>query len=252
MTPAVLDIIVAIILGASIIIAYVRGLIREVFTIVGLGAAAFASYTSGHLLLPVMRKWLDVQEDGGSAAAEAVSEGAGADLTTHAAMKAEMVREHLIFGILSPGLAAQICAYGTVFLGVFLVMGLLSFFLSQSVQSSGLGVFDKLAGAAFGFARGFLLVFLFYVPWTFLMDTDKFPAWAKNSVSVPVLEKAFVYADERFEIRKKVEDRGGGIAIKIDKIDPDELGADLKKAQDELQDELTREEKMNMPRIIPG
>lgn len=52
MTPAILDIAVIVILLLSTLIAYFRGIIREIFTIIGLLAASFISYKFGHLLIP--------------------------------------------------------------------------------------------------------------------------------------------------------------------------------------------------------
>lgn len=232
MTPHVLDLIVAVILLLSTLIAYYRGLIREVFTILGLGLAVFGAYMAGPALTPFFENLLEVPADGGASAAEIVTEGANEEEHTNAAVKASMYKKDLIFGILSPALAARLCAYGSGFIAVLIVAGLFSFFISRRVDEMGLGMVDKVLGAGFGFARGFLIVFLFYVPWTFLIDQDKFPAWAKNSKSVPVLNRTLAYVDDKLGFSRKVEDRGGDIAIRIGKVDPDKIGKSAEEIRD--------------------
>lgn len=206
MTPIALDVAIGIILLISILIGYFRGIIKEVFTIAGLALAIFASYQLAHMLVPGINKWLDVPPEG-------------------SAQKTE-----LFMGFLSPALAAKVIAYGGTFLLVFMITTLLGFLITHWVKEMGLGVVDRLLGAGFGFARGFLLVFLIYVPFTYLIDQKKMPEWAKNSVSVPILQKALEWSNKNFELDKKIEDRGNGIVIKFDKIDTDKLGKDAEKA----------------------
>ncbi|MBI3442022.1 MAG: hypothetical protein HY052_09540, partial [Proteobacteria bacterium] len=78
---------------------------------------------------------------------------------------------------------------------------------------------------------------------TYLIDQKKFPDWAKESFSVPVLKKTLAWANERFELDKKIEDRGSGIAIKFDKVDIDKIGAEIHPAEEDLKKEIKKEEK---------
>ncbi len=197
MTPLALDIAIGGIIFLSVLISYIRGIIKEIFTLLGLGVAGFASYSAGHLLIPGLNKWLDVP-------------AAGSD------KKAE-----LIFGVLSPAMTAKVVAYSGTFLVVFLFVALTGFMMSRLTKEAGLGIVDRLAGAAFGALRGFLLVFLVYVPCTYLIDQSKFPDWAKNSYSLPVLQKTLDWTNEKFELDKMIKDKDGGISIKIDKVDMD-------------------------------
>ena len=247
MTPAVLDIIVAIIILLSVAIAFYRGIIREIFTIVGLGASVIGAWKGGPLLIPLFNDLLGVKADGGEKAAEAVSKGASADALSAKGMLATLHKGDLILGVISPATAAKFAAYGSTFIIIFLIMSLISFFLSRGVQEAGLGFVDRIAGAGFGFARGFLLVFLPYVLCTFLIDQNKFPDWAKNSMTVPALQTAFDYADQHFDLKKRIEDRGGSIALKIQKINPDTVGKDVSKEEDELKNELSSEDKQKAP-----
>jgi membrane protein required for colicin V production len=255
MTPAVLDITIAVIILLSTLIAWYRGIIREAFTILGLLTSTAAAWKGGPMLVPSFNKWLGVDADGGEKAAEIVTKGSNAEVTSSAAMQAAAQKSHLILGIISPAWAAKIAAYGTAFFLVFLIMALLSFFISRAVQESGLGFLDKFLGILFGAARGFALVFLFYVPWTFLVPADKFPAWATNSVSVPILQSTLAWADQHFNLKEKIEDRGGAIAIKIGKVDPDKIGEDDDKKsteEKELHDELSHEEETAQPSSAPA
>lgn len=223
MTPLALDIIVGTILFFSMLVAYFRGIVKEVFTVVGLAAASYVSYKSGHLLVPQFNKWLHVPS------AEVLAD------------KGEKVEK--LWGVLAPDVASKVFSYGGTFFFILIVASLISFFVSRTVKEMGLTLIDKLLGAGFGIARGFLIVFLLYVPCTFLIKAEKFPDWAKKSVSVPVLESTWQWADQKFEISKKIEDHGDGIAIKIDKVDPDKIGEETpSEAEEDLKKNIEQEE----------
>jgi uncharacterized membrane protein required for colicin V production len=251
MTPAILDIIVATIILLSMAIAFYRGIVKEIFTILGLAAATYGTYKGGHLLIPAFNKWLHVSADGGEKAAEAVSKGANADALSPAGMMAAAHKSSLLMGVISPAMAAKVCAYGSAFFGIFIIMALISYFLSRSVHEVGLGFVDRLLGAVFGFVRGFLLVFIPYVLCTFLIDEDKFADWAKNSMSVPILQSAFDYTDKNLELKQYIEKHGNSIALKIQKVDPDKIGKEVSKEEEELKNELSTDEK-NKPAPSPA
>jgi len=247
MTPAILDIIVAVIILLSVAVAAYRGIVREIFTILGLIVATYGTYKGGHLLIPAFNKWLHVEADGGEKSADIVSKGANADALSPAGMMAAAHKSHLLMGVVSPAMVAKACAYGSAFFGLFVVMALISYFLSRSVHEAGLGFVDRALGAVFGFARGFLLVFIPFVLCTFLIDQDKFPAWARNSTSVPIMQSTLDYADKNFELKKYIENHGNSIALKIQKVDPDKLGEDVSKEETELKNELSEDEKNKQP-----
>jgi membrane protein required for colicin V production len=77
-----------------------------------------------------------------------------------------------------------------VFLFVLIVVHLLTARFSDRVLDSHVGIIDRFLGFAFGVARGFLLVVIGFVFYTFLSDEKKFPAWVKDSQSLPVLQQA--------------------------------------------------------------
>ncbi len=222
MTPAALDIAIGILILISTIAACVRGLIREVFTLGGFAIAVLTAWTAGHLLVPPFNKWLGVTEE-----------------------KQEKVE--LVWGILSPELAAKVAAYGGVFLMVFLTLTLIGFLISRWIREAGIGIVDRLLGGLFGFLRGLMLVFIVYIPFVYLVDQKKFPAWAKESFSVPVLQATLNWANKSFELDKMIEDRGNGIAIKFDKVNLDKINEDTVESvspeEKELQQKIIQEEK---------
>jgi membrane protein required for colicin V production len=250
MTPDALDITVAVLLLLSAVMAWFRGLIKEVFTIVALFSASAASYFGGQLMIGPFERWLKVDKVTGEQAANAVSKAAanGTD--------ASVAKANLFMGIASPEIVAKVAAYASVFLFIYFVMSLIGFFLSRTVNESGLGILDKLGGAGFGLARGFLVVFLLYLPVSFMVEQERMPAWAKNSVTVPVLDKAVAFADNHFGLHDMIVDRGGEIAVKLGKkINPEDIGkqteerpedrveANHSALQQELQQELSADEK---------
>ncbi|MDI1228667.1 MAG: CvpA family protein [bacterium] len=244
MTPAALDIIVAIILALSMLVAYFRGIIREAFTIVALIVATSVTYFAGEIMIPSFNKWLKVDERGEQAAA-AVSKGAN-DVA-----QAAIAKEHLIMGLVSPEKTAIILSYLSVFLVIYLIMSLVGFFVSRAVNEAGLGVMDKVLGAGFGLARGFLVVFLCFLPISFLVKGENFPDWAKNSVSVPILQDSVAYVDSKVDLRKLVADNGKEIISKINLKPSSKAKAEARAVTEEeerkMQDELLQDERRAGP-----
>lgn len=208
MTPAALDITIAIILLLSALVAYFRGIIREAFTIVALIVATTVTYFGGEHMIPFFNKWLkvDVRSE---QAAEAVSKAAahGED--------ASIAKQYLFMGLISWDHVAVICSYASVFIFFYLVMSLVGFFVSRAVNEAGLGLVDRLLGAGFGLARGFLVVFLCFLPISFMFKHDQFPEWAKNSVSVPILEQSVAFVDEKLDLKNRIQENGKLVLSKI-------------------------------------
>jgi uncharacterized membrane protein required for colicin V production len=244
MTPQALDLTILLTIILSTGFACWRGFVREMLTIAGVGLSGFAAWKGGHLLVPVFNDWLGVTKDGGSAAADAVSKGTNADAATREAIEAAHRKSELIMGVISPELLAKVCAYGAAFAMVFIIMTLVSFFVTKSIEQAGLGVVDKAAGAMFGLVRGFLLIFLPYVICYVAVgkNVEKFPAWAKNSSSVPILEQIYTRADSAVKL-DKIADRLNDIA----KIKFDEEKHALSKNEKEVKEDLSREEKDRKP-----
>ncbi|HYD18770.1 MAG TPA: CvpA family protein [Patescibacteria group bacterium] len=246
MTPQALDITIAIILVLSMVVAYFRGIIKEAFTIVALVVATGGTYFAGQLMIPAFNKWLKVDQNGEAAAAR-VSKG-----TTDVA-EAAIAKSHLIFGVLSPEKTAVILSYASVFLIFYLIMSLVGFFVSRAVNEAGLGMMDKVLGAGFGLARGFLVVFLCFLPVSFFWTPDQLPDWAKNSVSVPILQDTVAYVDKHVDLRKLVKDTGNEVVQKINLKAPlasrakDEARPVTDEEEAEMQRELLEDEKTARP-----
>ena len=219
MTPLALDLVIGAIIVVSTLAAYFRGIVREFFILAGFALAVFVSYKGGHLLVPGIGKWLGAPPEG-----------------SHE-------KTALILGIVSPAVASYILSYGGVFMLIFILIMVIRILITRWINEAGLGVVDRLLGAAFGFLRGFLLVFVIYATCYYLITRNKFPDWARNSISVPILDSTMTWANKHFDLDKIIEDRGNGIAIKIDKIDLDKVGAETSTAVKELKDEVKKEEK---------
>lgn len=209
MTPILLDSIVVVVLLLSIVIAFFRGFIKEMLTIVNLAAAAAAAYLFAPMLLPSFRGWLGVEEGGGKKADD-------------------------IFGIIPPEVMAHFLSSLCVFFGVFLILTLAGIAISGSVKALGLGPLDRVLGMAFGAARGFLLVFLIYLPFGFFMQPEQLPSWAQQSISVSVLDQSYRYADRYF----KKDEKGSDSAATEAPVDPDSLRGKLRGMADHAFDKI--------------
>jgi membrane protein required for colicin V production len=76
-----------------------------------------------------------------------------------------------------------------IFLIFLILVHLLTARFSDRVLDSHIGVFDRGLGFVFGVVRGFLLVVIGFVFYTFLADEKKYPPWVKEAQSLPLLEE---------------------------------------------------------------
>ncbi len=157
----IFDILVLAILLISAVIAFLRGLIREVLTILGVIGGALASFFIGPALSPLIRGWI-----GG---------GTGADGSR-------------IFGIFPSTVVADGIAYGGIFIIVVVVLSVISHFLSGWVKNIGLGALDRTLGVLFGLVRGMVLIAILYLPFYFLTDKTDRMTWLKDSKSRVYIE----------------------------------------------------------------
>lgn len=205
MTPILLDSIVGIVILLSVVFAFFRGFVKEMLTIVNLVGAAGAAYFIGPRLLPFFNEQLGVKvvEQGVQPAPEAVK----------------------IWGIIPPEIMAMFLSYTACFFAVFLILTLAGLYISGTVKALGLGPLDKTLGVAFGAVRGFLLAFLFYLPFGYFMTPDQHPDWAKKSISVAFLQDAYEYGDKYLN---KPENGEAG------EEDPSSYATRMKKMADEM------------------
>ncbi len=85
---------------------------------------------------------------------------------------------------------AQAGGGALIFLLVLILVHLVTARFSDRVLDSHVGIIDRILGLAFGVGRGFLLVVIGFVFYTFLTDEKKFPAWVKESQSLPILQES--------------------------------------------------------------
>jgi membrane protein required for colicin V production len=208
MTPILLDTAIAIVIILSTLGAFLRGFIKEMLTIVNLAGAAGAAYLFGPMLVDPYKNWLGVTGD---------------PKTTAKA----------IWGVVPPEVMATFLAYGSAFFGVFIILSLAGMAISSGAKALGLGPVDKTMGLIFGALRGFLIVFFLYLPIPLLSDAPEkiMPDFAKESLSVPVLQATYEYLDKYLDGDK---DKDSTDAEKEEEIDPNSLKGKLKKMGDKL------------------
>ncbi len=159
---ALVDIGVVAVLLISAGVSFFRGFIREVLTILGVLGGGFAALTFGASVVPLTSKWFGIEE--------------GKD-------------PEKIFDLIPADIAAQICAYGGIFILVFMVLQLASYLISKAVQAVGLGPIDRTLGIFFGLARGLLFLGILYLPFhLFILPEDTKKEWFEKSRTMVFIE----------------------------------------------------------------
>ncbi len=223
MTPILLDSIIAIVIILSTVIALFRGFVKEMLTIVNLAGGAAGAWFLGPLLKPAFTGWLAAPQENGEKA-------------------------KAIWGVVPPEVMASFLSYATIFFGVFIILMLAGLYISGSVKALGLGPADKTLGALFGAARGFLLVFLVYLPFGYFMHPEEYPNWAKHSISVSVLEKTYNWGNEHL----KEKEKGPGTETAPEEpADPNSLEGKFKKMSDVMNEEETPAEDQPADSAVP-
>lgn len=151
----ILDIVVLVIMVISGIVAFLRGFVREVLTILGLGGAALTALTAGPMLAPGLENWL--------------TDGQPAD---------EVGK---MWGFVPYDIAAAVFAYAGLFVVTLIIMSLISHWIAKSVHAIGLGPVDRSLGVVFGILRGLVLIGLLYMPFHLLMDQKDKDSWFGES-----------------------------------------------------------------------
>lgn len=163
MSAAALDITILAILLLSAVIAFMRGFIKEVLTIAGLIGATVAAYGLG----PSAHPWVSEVLMGENAA--------------------EGEEKKMIWNLIPADVMSVALSYGGIFVITFIVLTVLSFFISRVAQEMGLSFMDRSLGVVFGIARGFALVVLLYLPFSIMLTEEEFPEWTQQSRTLPVL-----------------------------------------------------------------
>jgi membrane protein required for colicin V production len=85
---------------------------------------------------------------------------------------------------------ASIAVVGGVFLVTLLIVSVLTIRVSDMVLDSRVGALDRTLGFLFGLGRGFIVVLVAFIFFTWLVAERSQPDWIKNAKSLTVLEKA--------------------------------------------------------------
>ena len=180
----IVDILVLAVLLISALIAFLRGVIREVLTITGVVGGLAAAYFGGPLLAPHMRGWFGVEEG---------------------------IEPERLFGVLPYDIVADALSYGATFIVVVIVLSILSHFLAEGAKSVGLGAVDRSLGFVFGLLRGVVLLGLLYLPVHLFIDEESKESWFASSKTHFYLERTssvlaeFIPEDAVEEAGKNIE-----------------------------------------------
>lgn len=161
----IIDIVVIVVLLISAVIAFLRGFIREVLTILGVFGGLAAAYLGAPYLSVYVGGWLGVEEG---------------------------IEPERLFGFLSYSLLADILSYGGIFIVVVIVLSIVSHVLAETVRNMGLGAIDRTFGAIFGIVRGVVLLGLLYLPVHLLVDEDTKERWFEGSKTHFYLEQSSI------------------------------------------------------------
>jgi membrane protein required for colicin V production len=157
----VVDLLVIFVLLISAGVSFFRGFIREVLTIFGVIGGLLAALFFGAMVQPLTDSWFGVEE--------------GKDAGK-------------FFDLIPYSVAADATAYGGIFLSVFIILQLISHFLSSAVQALGLGPVDRTLGVFFGIARGVVLLAILYLPFHLVLSDEQKKLWFKDSKTLFYVE----------------------------------------------------------------
>lgn len=147
------DIGVVLVLLISAGVSFFRGFIREVLTIFGVLGGAMAAFMFGDDLKPLMASWFGIEKDKDPGK---------------------------LFDLIPMNLVADVAAYASIFIGVFILLQVISHFLASAVRALGLGPVDRTLGVFFGIGRGILLLGILYLPFSLILPDSK-KEWLNDS-----------------------------------------------------------------------
>jgi membrane protein required for colicin V production len=180
----IIDIIAALVVIASALISFMRGLIREVLTIAGVVGGIMAAVFLGPSFAPTVRTWFGVGVEGAETAK--------------------------LFDIIPMEIVADITTYGVIFITVVIVLSVLSHMISGAAKAMGLGPVDRTLGVFFGIARALVLLGLIYLPFHLLMDDKRKEEFFSDSKTHYFIEKVSSvmaqYLPESDDVEKKVDE----------------------------------------------
>lgn len=196
----IIDLIVIALLLISAGIAFFRGFIREVLTIIGVAGGLLAAYYGGPHLIPLMSSWLGIVE--------------GEEIPK-------------LFDLIPYNLIAAALAYGSIFILVVIILSIISHMLAGWARAVGLGAVDRTFGVIFGIARGIFILALIYLPVSMIVPEETMAKWFEGS-------KTHVYIEATSKWMKKFvpEDMTDGLEEQTDNASESVAKATREKLQD--------------------
>lgn len=152
----IFDIVVIVSILVSCLIAFLRGFIRETLTILGVIGGILAAVALGPAMSPVVRGWF------GAPDVEGEPEGR-------------------LFDLIPYDVAADVIAYGGIFVVVVIILSVISHYLAGFAKAIGLGAVDRTFGVIFGVVRAVILLALLYLPVYLLVEEDTRREWFGDS-----------------------------------------------------------------------
>ncbi|HEY8963610.1 MAG TPA: CvpA family protein [Alphaproteobacteria bacterium] len=156
----ILDLVVIGILLLSALVAFWRGFVREVLTIISLLGAAVATFLFGPRMVPVVQDWL---------------------------VDPEAKEPQQLFGLIPYEMVGTALGFGLVFIVVLSVLTIASHLFSRVVHYVGLGPVDRSLGVVFGLIRGVVILGLMSVVLNFAVAEDKRADYFADSKTYPYM-----------------------------------------------------------------
>jgi membrane protein required for colicin V production len=144
-----LDVILVIIMLLSGFLAMLRGLTREILSILSWAVAALASLFAYNGYKELARNLVDP-------------------------------KMHVV---------ADVALVAAVFIVVLLLVEFITLRLSDKVLDSSVGAVDRTLGFVFGLVRGLILVVICYELFNLIVPKERYPEWVTQAASLKVIEK---------------------------------------------------------------
>ncbi len=145
-----LDIFLIAVMFISGFLAMLRGLTREVLSIMAWAVAAVATYYV----------WPQYKDE---------------------------VRQY--FQAQMPQIVADVALASVIFIIVLIIVSLITVRIADRVLDSSVGALDRTLGFIFGLGRGLILVVILYLFYSWLVPKSDQPQWIKEARSLPIIEQ---------------------------------------------------------------
>ena len=170
----IIDLVILGIIIISAVVAFFRGFIKEVLTIVGLGGAAVGAFLFGGMAVPLFESWIINPND----------------------------EDYKFFDLIPDDVVAMLAAYAAVFVVIFLVLTVIGHFLSKGATALGLGPVDRSLGVIFGLIRGVVLAAVLYLPFSIIMPQNELPDFVQESKFLPLIDQSVDWTIETAGIER--------------------------------------------------